>query len=568
MEMLLYLAKVSICTGVFFLFYHFILSKFTFFNFNRWYLLITLTISFIIPVLTFQVERKVETPTVAVSQTNIAVSSNEASLDMDPEISFQDVDKINITLEDFLVLIYALGALCFSTRFINGLFQVIINGRNYAKNNGLRYVLVPSESKFKNSSFSNYLFIDENLDEKVREQVISHELVHLKKFHFVDKLLSNLSLCLLWFNPFAFAYLNAIDANHEFEVDAKSASNKFQKSEYAQLILHLAQNSNNLIIHNFSKLPLKRRIAMLFKKPTNQMKKIIYLSALPLVAACCLAFVNQKEVLVYVNSKSIAKPVNQKSLIKDFEPALAKQEELKLQGKSLNRMQISTIKVEQIPKATINGETPVLQTTNNTISPKNWTKVEAKQRVLVIDPGHGGEDKRSISVTGLLEKDLNLKSALILKEEAEKRGIKVVMTRDDDKYLTLKARVEMQDGADAFISVHHNSMPPIKKDGTPFSGNGFKGMQVYINEFGGLEKSKDLGMNVLKSLNNLSGFPVKDSLDRLSLYVLREAKIPSILVEFANISYKQDCDFISDEANLRRMCNLILDGYDQFGRIN
>lgn len=152
MEMLLYLAKVSVCTGVFFLFYHFVLSKFTFFSFNRWYLLITLSISFIVPILTFQVERKIELLTVAIPQNNFAISSNNASLNMDPEFSFENSDTLALTFENVLVLVYGIGALFSFTRFINGLLQLIKNGRKYTKNKKLKYILVSPNNKLKNSS--------------------------------------------------------------------------------------------------------------------------------------------------------------------------------------------------------------------------------------------------------------------------------------------------------------------------------------------------------------------------------------------------------------------------------
>ena len=57
MEWLTYLLKVSACSGLFYIFYHFCLQKLTFFSVNRIYLLSTLVISFVIPALQLQVER-------------------------------------------------------------------------------------------------------------------------------------------------------------------------------------------------------------------------------------------------------------------------------------------------------------------------------------------------------------------------------------------------------------------------------------------------------------------------------------------------------------------------------
>ena len=57
MEWLIYLSKVSACTAPFYLIYHFFLQKLTFFSVNRVYLLSTLLLRFVIPVLQIQMER-------------------------------------------------------------------------------------------------------------------------------------------------------------------------------------------------------------------------------------------------------------------------------------------------------------------------------------------------------------------------------------------------------------------------------------------------------------------------------------------------------------------------------
>ena len=55
MNALIYLLQVSACTAIFYLFYHLLLHRLTFFTINRWYLLATIFLSFIIPVLTIPV---------------------------------------------------------------------------------------------------------------------------------------------------------------------------------------------------------------------------------------------------------------------------------------------------------------------------------------------------------------------------------------------------------------------------------------------------------------------------------------------------------------------------------
>lgn len=79
-------------------------------------------------------------------------------------------------------------------------------------------------------------------------------------------------------------------------------------------------------------------------------------------------------------------------------------------------------------------------------------------RTIVIDPGHGG---RETGAPGTLhqEKELNLALARKLRAELEKRGCRVIMTRDDDRFLPLNARGDLpgERDADLFLSIHHNS---------------------------------------------------------------------------------------------------------------
>jgi N-acetylmuramoyl-L-alanine amidase len=78
---------------------------------------------------------------------------------------------------------------------------------------------------------------------------------------------------------------------------------------------------------------------------------------------------------------------------------------------------------------------------------------------VVIDPGHGGDDHGARSSRGLLEKDLVLDVSLRLAKLLEQRGIRVVLTRRDDRYVPLEERTSIANDArgDLFVSVHANA---------------------------------------------------------------------------------------------------------------
>jgi N-acetylmuramoyl-L-alanine amidase len=94
--------------------------------------------------------------------------------------------------------------------------------------------------------------------------------------------------------------------------------------------------------------------------------------------------------------------------------------------------------------------------------------------IVVIDPGHGGRDPGATSVSGQVhEKDLTLALAQELRDDLVKRGrVRVAMTRNDDRYLTLDERAAVARRLDAamFVSLHMDSAPnPLARGATVYS---------------------------------------------------------------------------------------------------
>ena len=111
------------------------------------------------------------------------------------------------------------------------------------------------------------------------------------------------------------------------------------------------------------------------------------------------------------------------------------------------------------------------------IVPVNTFAIDNSDKVILIDPGHGGIDGGAQSKTGTIEKDINLQIALKLRDNLEEKGYKVYMTRDEDEGLyqkgntvrekkreDLNRRVEMkkETECDIFISIHQNMFPQSK----------------------------------------------------------------------------------------------------------
>lgn len=87
--------------------------------------------------------------------------------------------------------------------------------------------------------------------------------------------------------------------------------------------------------------------------------------------------------------------------------------------------------------------------------------------LVVLDPGHGGTNTGAPGVAGVFEKSLTLEVARDVARRLTARGVRVALTRDADRYLTLRQRVAFANKANAalFVSIHLNASPSHSQRG-------------------------------------------------------------------------------------------------------
>ena len=191
--------------------------------------------------------------------------------------------------------------------------------------------------------------------------------------------------------------------------------------------------------------------------------------------------------------------------------------------------------------------------------------------VVVIDPGHGGVDGGTQGTdSGVLEKDINLAIAMQLKDVLEYNGIKVVMTRSDDRSIhspdantirkqkvsDLKNRVELMrtSQADIYISIHMNS----------FEQRTQRGAQVFFSNFE-KEKSMLLAQSIQNNIQNVAPYsnkPVKKALS--NVYIMKHAVLPSVLIECGFLSNPEDETLLSNPAYQERLAAYIAKGVEEY----
>lgn len=254
--------------------------------------MVTMVFSFIIPLLTITVQQQDTYPAI-IKQ---VVYVNQLQTIAEPVIITTATESVRepLTWMDVLKVLYVLSVTALSARLIFIVARFLTKMRNKKRTSIGGVKIVRGDKTLNNGSFFNYIFLNgDELTADEMQQIIAHEMLHVKLYHSVDRLLVKVAQIFLWFNPFVYLYARAIEQNHEFEVD-REVGNSTDKNKYAELLLHLSVASGGTLYHNFSMVPLKKRITMLFTKPTHKMKKVIYLLVVPVVLISCLAFAKLK----------------------------------------------------------------------------------------------------------------------------------------------------------------------------------------------------------------------------------------------------------------------------------
>lgn len=191
-------------------------------------------------------------------------------------------------------------------------------------------------------------------------------------------------------------------------------------------------------------------------------------------------------------------------------------------------------------------------TVSGTKDPIKSAATNISEATIVIDPGHGGSDTGAISKKKTYEKNFTLEYAQAIKQQLEKTGARVILTRDSDKSSSLGARARLSSKieADAFISLHFDSTS------SETSGSGITTYYYQQNKDGKL--ATDIN-NQLKSIKiNNRGTQQKD------LYVLHYNSQPSILLELGYINSKSDYKHISSEKYKQQVANAVTAGLKNY----
>ncbi|WP_017653681.1 N-acetylmuramoyl-L-alanine amidase [Fortiea contorta] len=174
---------------------------------------------------------------------------------------------------------------------------------------------------------------------------------------------------------------------------------------------------------------------------------------------------------------------------------------------------------------------------------------------IVLDPGHGGKESGASGPTGYLEKDLNLVVSKLLRDELVKRGATVVMTRLDDRDVSLVERQAIISQAEPAIavSIHYNSLPD---DGDAQNTQGFSTFWYHPQAH---SLSVFLHNYIVKNLKRPSYGVLWDN-----LALTRPNIAPSVLLELGFMSNPEEFTWATNPQAQQKMAQAIAEGITEW----
>ena len=287
-----YILQSAVCLAILFLFYSILLSRETFYRYNRVALLCLIPLSFVLPLshLPLFTESESAAPVPVVILDNLSAFSYVTD---DVEATAAPVP---VALVAAIVLYWA-GVVFFVARYIVTivrLLRLMSSGRRVTDDESRQIIVLPrSIAPF--SWFGRIVLSEEDYAAHSRE-ILLHESAHIRKRHSLDLLVADLCTWLQWFNPAAWLLKRELQTVHEYEADAEVIDQGIDARQYQLLLIKRSVGSKFYCVTNhFNHNKLNKRITMMLKKKSNRKATWKYLYVIP-VALCTVTVFARPEV--------------------------------------------------------------------------------------------------------------------------------------------------------------------------------------------------------------------------------------------------------------------------------
>ena len=178
-----------------------------------------------------------------------------------------------------------------------------------------------------------------------------------------------------------------------------------------------------------------------------------------------------------------------------------------------------------------------------------------EERMIVIDPGHGGVDG-GCAFGGVLEKDINREIAWLVAKKLENKGYKVMLARQGDDYVDKIDRVEAANRQNAllYVSIHQNS----------YEMNSISGIETWYYADDETGESRRLAQFIQQETVSASGAVSRELVADTELCVLNKSNMPACLIETGFLSNKEERAKLCTEEYREQVAEGIVKGIELF----
>lgn len=283
-----YLVESGVSLSLFALVYFLFLRRETFFSLNRWFLLVSVAFSAILPLVHIPVYAAHPTLLKEVTVTPYANLLNTVTV---YGTDFTQGTERFVLSYSLIGYLYLAGVVFFALKLLVQLTHIyrLIRRNTIVPEGKIRMVILDGEvSPF---SFLNYIFVSKNLqDTKGWEKMLEHERQHIHQGHSVDVLVLEVIAVLQWFNPFFWLFRRALRENHEFLADQAVLSHGTAPSWYKQILINQYVGDQIVLANNFNYSLIKTRIKMMSKIKSKKIAGFKILIGFVLAASLVVVF--------------------------------------------------------------------------------------------------------------------------------------------------------------------------------------------------------------------------------------------------------------------------------------
>lgn len=294
--MIVYIIECIIFQFLFLLVYELFLRQETFFQVNRFYLLGSFLLAWVLPSLELELIKEF------VPGANLGTVSPRVLLEEAVLIPAGSVAEVTSPFS-IIGLLCILGSGLSLIFFLFKWYSLARLRARYPVQQKRGYRLVEIAGSKTAFSFMSTIYLGSELSDTERRGILAHELVHIRERHSYDLLFFEIFGIIAWFNPMLYAYRNRVRELHEYLADRGANSGNGER-DYQQLLQQVFQTQNFSFINPFFKSSLiKKRIVMLKKDQSQSRKLWKFAVVLPLLAG----------MLTYTSCQDDSRPVDKES---------------------------------------------------------------------------------------------------------------------------------------------------------------------------------------------------------------------------------------------------------------